>query len=131
MRHGVTRPVYSREAMPHTPLLSSIADLARRVAREEGCGLSRRAFLGASAAAASLPSFAAQPAQRVVIVGAGLAGLTCAYRLNQQGISADIYDAGGRPGGRCWTLRGAFEECQIAERGWELIDQSHTEIRQL
>lgn len=117
--------------MPHTPLLSAIVDLARRVAREEGRPLSRRAFLGASAAAVSSAAFAAQGPQRVVIVGAGLAGLTCAYRLHQQGITADIYDANTRPGGRCWTLRGAFDENQIVERGGELIDQGHTAIRQL
>jgi monoamine oxidase len=117
--------------MPHTPLLSSIADLARRVACQEGSGVSRRGFLGAFAAAASSPASATQTTQRVVIVGGGLAGLTCAYRLNQQGVDAEVYEAGARAGGRCWTLREAFEEGQIAERGGELIDQSHTAIRQL
>jgi len=105
--------------------------MARRVGREEGATLSRRAFLGATAATASAVAGAAQGSQRVVIVGAGLAGLTCAYRLNQQGIVADLYDASSRAGGRCWTLRGAFDESQIVERGGELIDQGHTAIRQL
>lgn len=117
--------------MPHTPLLSSIAGLASRVAREEGRRVTRRSFLGAAAIAASASPSSAQSGQRVVVVGAGLAGLTCAYRLNQKGIAADIYDANTRTGGRCWTLRGAFEENQIVERGGELIDQSHTAIRQL
>ena len=117
--------------MPHTPLLTSIVDLAQRVAREEGLAISRRAFLGASAAAVSPLAAAAPGSRRVVIVGAGLAGLTCAYRLNQQGIASDIYDASVRPGGRCWTLRGAFDEGQVVERGGELIDQGHTAIRHL
>lgn len=68
---------------------------------------------------------------RVVVIGAGLAGLTCAYRLKQAGITATIYEANTRLGGRCWSRRGDFAEGQIAEHGGELIDQSHTAIRQL
>jgi monoamine oxidase len=68
---------------------------------------------------------------RVVVVGAGLAGLTCGYRLKQAGIIATIYEANSRVGGRCWTRRGDFDEGQIAEHGGELIDQGHTRIRQL
>jgi monoamine oxidase len=69
--------------------------------------------------------------ERIVVVGAGLAGLTCAYRLKQAGITARVYEASDRVGGRCWTKRGAFADGQIVERGGELIDQSHTHIRQL
>ena len=65
------------------------------------------------------------------MVGAGLAGLTCAYRLRQAGIAADVYEASDRIGGRCWTLRGAFADGQLVERGGELIDQGHNEIRSL
>ena len=68
---------------------------------------------------------------RIVVVGAGLAGLTCAYRLKQAGYTAQVHEAADRVGGRCWTLRGEFAEDQIAEHGGELIDQGHTEIRQL
>ena len=73
----------------------------------------------------------AATAPRVVVVGAGLAGLTCAYRLQQAGIPATIYEASDRLGGRCWTRRGEFADGQIAEHGGELIDQSHSAIRQL
>jgi len=68
---------------------------------------------------------------RVAIVGAGLAGLTCAYRLKQAGVIATVYEGNTRLGGRCWSLRGAFNDGQVAERGGELIDQYHREIRQL
>jgi monoamine oxidase len=100
--------------------------------------LSRRDLLklaGATGLAAGLSTLGAQPAgaasPRIVVVGAGLAGLTCAYRLKQAGYAATVYEASGGVGGRCWTLRGAFVEGQIAERGGELIDQGHTAIRQL
>ncbi len=37
---------------------------------------------------------------RVVVVGAGIAGLTTAYRLQQKGIDVQVYEARGRVGGR-------------------------------
>jgi monoamine oxidase len=71
-------------------------------------------------------------AGRVVVVGGGLAGLTAAYRLQQAGVEAELHEAHPtRIGGRCWTIRGVFDEGQLAEHGGELIDQGHLEIRQL
>lgn len=52
-------------------------------------------------------------------------------RLQQQGIHATVYEANTRLGGRCWTRRGDFASGQVAEHGGELIDQSHTAVRQL
>jgi monoamine oxidase len=72
-----------------------------------------------------------RPSARIVIVGAGLAGLTCAYRLRQAGYAARVIEAADYVGGRCKTRRGFFEEGQLIEQGGELIDQSHTAIRQL
>src|SRR5215218_8820356 len=101
--------------------------------------LSRRDLLklaGATGLAAGLSTLDTEPASaadgpRIVVVGAGLAGLTCAYRLKQAGYAAAVYEAADRIGGRCWTLRGAFADGQLVERGGELIDQGHTAIRQL
>jgi monoamine oxidase len=42
-----------------------------------------------------------------------------------------VHEASDRIGGRCWTMRGAFADAQIAEHGGELIDQSHSHIRNL
>jgi len=68
---------------------------------------------------------------QIAVVGAGLAGLTCAYRLKQAGYNATVYEAHpDRIGGRCWTIR-SFSQGQIAEHGGELIDQGHTAMRQL
>ncbi|MEW9576788.1 NAD(P)-binding protein, partial [Bacillus toyonensis] len=66
---------------------------------------------------------------RIVIVGAGLAGLTCAYRLKQAGYKAEIYEASERVGGRCHTRRGDFADNQIVERGGEFIDQGQVAIQ--
>jgi len=100
--------------------------------------LSRREVLklaGATGLAAGLSTLGARPAgaatPRIVVVGAGLAGLTCAYRLKQAGYAATVYEASDRLGGRCWTIGDSFDGGQIAEHGGELIDQGHTAIRQL
>ena len=68
---------------------------------------------------------------RVVVVGAGLAGLTAAYRLKRRGVRAAVIEGNTRIGGRCWSGRGLFDDGQIIERGGELIDTGHREIRRL
>lgn len=97
----------------------------------ERAALSRRTFLGgvaaASAFAVTRKAFAApkpKPTVDVGIVGAGLAGLQCAYSLGVAGQSPAIYEAGNRVGGRQFTLRGMFPG-QNAERGGEFIDNLH------
>lgn len=60
----------------------------------------------------------------VAVVGAGLAGLSCAFELARNGVSANVYEANTRVGGRCWSLRGFFPG-QVAERGAEFIGASH------
>lgn len=133
--------------MVRTTLLQKVLQLSNKAQKEfyeENMekNYSRRTFLkgiGAVAIASALPSFLVSPiatkaasgGRRIAVVGAGLAGLSCAYRLKQAGISAEIFESNNRVGGRCWSLRNYFNEEQIAEHGGELIDQSHTNIRQL
>ncbi|MCB9746202.1 MAG: FAD-dependent oxidoreductase [Alphaproteobacteria bacterium] len=64
----------------------------------------------------------------VVIVGGGLAGTTCAYRLHQAGQAFTLYDANDRLGGRTFTGRGLFADDQTCELGGELIDSNHATL---
>jgi monoamine oxidase len=111
---------------------------AEQALAERPTGIRRRELLagGAGLAAAAMLSgpvsrALAASGPRIVVVGGGLAGLTCAYRLKQAGYPADVHEASDRLGGRCWTRRGDFAAGQIAEHGGELIDQGHTQTRQL
>src|SRR5215210_4588864 len=116
--------------MARTPLASRLQLLAADT------HLSRRPFLGAAgaatvAAATWTPRARAASQPGVVIVGAGLAGLTCAYRLKQAGVVAQVHEASDRLGGRCWSIRDAFAPGLVAEHGGELIDTGHIVVRQL
>src|ERR1700744_5211515 len=42
----------------------------------------------------------------VLILGAGIAGMTAAYELRNAGYRVRILEYNSRPGGRNWTLRG-------------------------
>ncbi len=56
--------------------------------------------------------------QKVIIIGAGIAGLTAAYRLAEQGIDVHLYEAKNRVGGRILT---ALVDGHIAELGAQSI----------
>lgn len=136
--------------MARTPLARGLQNATRIAAEasarqlsveqvQEERRTSRRRFLaeaGALGVAAAAAGKLAPPARgagspRIAVVGAGLAGLSCAYRLRQAGYATQVYEAADRVGGRCWTLRGAFADGQLVEHGGELIDQGHTQIRNL
>jgi monoamine oxidase len=76
---------------------------------------------------------APETVQEVGIVGAGMAGVHCAYLLKQAGVRAVVYDAQNRIGGRMFTDRTTFAQPdgQHCELGGELIDTAHTTIQSL
>ncbi len=134
--------------MPRTPLARALTAITRQIAADEvdpaaptrrqvlrGAGvLALGAGAGAGGLAAAAPAAAAPAAAsgpRVVVVGAGLAGLSAAYRLRQAGYGSTVIEAADRVGGRCWSINGYFDQGQVAEHGGELIDQGHTAVRQL
>ncbi|MBF5046046.1 FAD-dependent oxidoreductase [Aggregicoccus sp. 17bor-14] len=135
--------------MAHTPLFRHLTRALRQAHAAERTGLpvdallerplSRRRVLqgaGALAALSALPACtraSQHPASDdpVLIVGAGLAGLTAAWRLRQAGVPVRVVDAQARVGGRMHSLRGHFAPGQVAELGGELIDTDHTTVQRL
>jgi monoamine oxidase len=143
--------------MPRTPLFRALRrsmrlaqgahhggqSPAEAVQRWHEADASRRAFLKASAAAAAgvaLQGCAARAARgpqapggagEVVVIGAGIAGLTAAYRLDQARIPVRVFEAQNRTGGRMLSLRDHFADGQVVELGGELIDTGHERLRAL
>jgi monoamine oxidase len=50
-------------------------------------------------------TFAEHSRPKIVVVGAGIAGLTTAHRLQQKGADVHLYEARGRVGGRIFTVK--------------------------
>ncbi|MFN6121638.1 MAG: flavin monoamine oxidase family protein [Actinomycetes bacterium] len=68
---------------------------------------------------------------RVIVVGAGIAGLTCARVLQAAGVDVTVLEGGTRAGGRARTVRSPFAEGQYVESGAEWIDTDHHRMRAL
>ena len=63
--------------------------------------------------------------KRIIIIGAGLAGLSAAYELSTAGHDVIVLEARGRTGGRVLTLRQPFADGLYAEAGGTRISKSH------
>ena len=64
-------------------------------------------------------------ARKVIIVGAGLAGLSAAYELTRAGHDITVLEAQSRAGGRVFTLRAPFSDDLYAEAGAMYIPETH------
>ena len=65
------------------------------------------------------------PAKKVLILGAGMAGLVAAYELSKLGHDVTVLEARTRPGGRVHTLREQFSDGLFAEAGAARIPDNH------
>lgn len=67
----------------------------------------------------------ANESKKIIVAGAGLAGLVAAHELTQAGHDVTILEARTRPGGRVLTLREPFSDGLYAEAGASRIHSSH------
>jgi monoamine oxidase len=91
--------------------------------------ISRRDFVRSSVAGAT--AFIPKEKPKLVIVGAGIGGLTTAYRLSRAGIACEIYEASARTGGRILTQTDFVSGGMHCELGAEYIDSGQTALRDL
>ena len=62
----------------------------------------------------------------VVVLGAGIAGLTCAWRLQQAGHQVEVLERERTPGGRMRSeRRGGY----VVDRGAQFIASGYREVR--
>lgn len=65
----------------------------------------------------------------VVCIGAGLAGLSAAYALQQKGYKVTVLESGERLGGRVFSHQ--ISDRSLIELGGEWVGHSHSRIREL
>ena len=93
--------------------------------------ISRRQFLRRSALAAAAVGLVpprlvlTAPAKKVLILGAGMAGLAAGYELSKLGHDVTLLEARPRPGGRVFTLREPFADGLYAEAGAARVRDNH------
>lgn len=66
--------------------------------------------------------------QRVLILGAGVAGLTAAHELKKAGYEVTLLEGRERIGGRVWSVREGFEDGMFAEIGAVRIASTHQRV---
>lgn len=88
----------------------------------------RRTFLkllSMASSTAALGQAAQFQGRRVVVLGAGLAGLAAAWNLVREGYDVVVLEATHRPGGRVRTVRAPFRRGGYAEAGAVRIPSQH------
>ncbi|HVF97418.1 MAG TPA: FAD-dependent oxidoreductase [Flavisolibacter sp.] len=74
---------------------------------------------------------AKKPGSNIVILGAGMAGLNCAYQLKKDGYSSTVYEASKRVGGRIFSEKNVLSPSLTTELGGEFIDTEHKDMLKL
>jgi len=123
-----------KKAFQHA-LRSDVASAKLLLQRQE----SRRNFLKNAAilgaGATIIPTFLnakdLSGKKNIVIVGAGMGGLNAAYQLKKLGLSATVYEASGRTGGRIFTVQNYFGNNLSTDLGGEFVDANHEDLLQL
>src|SRR5579872_439984 len=95
-----------------------------------------RLALGGAAGTLLAPAFTvgtslARERERVAIIGAGIAGLSCAVALHDAGITPTIFESSDRIGGRMHSEAEYWDDGQHTEWCGALIDSKHATMHAL
>lgn len=132
-----------------TPILVTLQKLFRLAGRVQESGhsidqilehkaqnhSSRRQFLKYSAQTAAILGTtgmswktALQTDKKIAIVGAGIGGLSAGWHLKEKGVTATIFEADKRAGGRIKTHHSFANNTLSTELGAEFIDTNHEDM---
>lgn len=155
--HFANHVPMKKPTAPRTPLLRMIQkafsiaiksnkepdlSVSEIVEKEREHAITRRRFLSTTAKGALVTSVLGlsslqstckkdkQPA-RIVIVGAGMAGLRAANRFVKAGHVVEIYEASDRTGGRMFSAKNIMGNGLTTELGGEFIDTNHDDMLEL
>lgn len=140
--------------MAHTPQFRQLIRLLQKARREnltaEGKSppltkqqASRRRFLklaalasGTALATNTLPwarawSRDSGRSPKIAVVGGGIAGLNAAFQLKKVGLTATVYEARNRLGGRILSFKSAVGEGLVTDLGGSFINTDHVDMREL
>jgi monoamine oxidase len=81
--------------------------------------ISRREALKLTAAVILAPQAAARATQKVIVAGAGIGGLSCAWELVRRGHEVTVLEAADRTGGHVYTFRDGLDDGLYADAGAE------------
>lgn len=104
---------WSRRRFLQTSALASLAGTASGL-------LPDPVLAGSKSGSATVP--------RIAVIGAGIAGLNAAYQLKKAGITATVYEAASRVGGRMKSVKNAFGDGLAIDIGAELINTDHADM---
>jgi monoamine oxidase len=128
-----TRETTNINSLSSLAMNPSLYRLLRARYRPPLDSISRRQFVAQSLAAASglllsgSTIYARRPGEtgrRVIVIGAGFAGLACAYELHAAGYQTVVLEARDRIGGRVHTLTDLVPR-KTVEAGGEFIGSNH------
>jgi monoamine oxidase len=94
-----------------------------------GCRKAADLFPAEPPGAQSMKMKSGQP--NIVILGAGMAGLNCAYQLKKSGYLSSVYEGSARVGGRIFSKKNVLHPGLTTELGGEFIDTEHKDMLKL
>lgn len=138
LRRAFRLAALSARGGPGTPPLDELVDQAysrRRFLRDSAvvtaATLAASCGQGATPPASQGPAAGGPPragAPRIAIVGAGMAGLNAAYKLQKAGLTSKVFEGANRTGGRMFTASNLLADGLTTELGGEFIDSTHEEM---
>jgi monoamine oxidase len=135
LRRAMRIAALAERRTPGLPPLDELIDmgLTRRKFLRDSSLATAGLLLGAGCASPASDTPAAPPPAsgtdaRIAIVGGGMAGLNTAYKLKKAGLTARVFEASDRTGGRMFTATDLLADGITTELGGEFLDSTHEEM---